>query len=176
MRERQFTLRKSMAVIAASGCALAWVRSLGSFEYALTICSHSMIAWGLCFGTSVAVARVLAPSVRGGIRRAMVWGVLAIVVVAALYLAWGHHRAMYMVAYGLDHAFPYPDPAINALALWFDARRPAPPGLLKLHGEYRTVGFVLGMLTLIVASLTGLCVGVLSKRREGRTRKIGSPS
>jgi hypothetical protein len=77
---------------------------------------------------------------------------------------------MYMYFSGLDHGFPYPDRAINALERWFNARRPVPPGYLKLHGEYPFVGFVLGILVLGFCGLTGLLFGVLSNRPDRTMR------
>ncbi len=170
MGDRQFTLRTSMAVTAVLGCTLTWVRSQGSFGYALIVVSHSVVAWGLGFALAVATARAFGPAVRGRRVWLAVWSLLALVISASLYLAWGHHRAMYLYGFGLEHGFPYPDPAINSLERWFDARRPVPPGSLKLHGEYPLVGFILGMLVLSLVSLAGLLVGVISNRPQRRTR------
>ena len=81
-----------------------------------------------------------------------------------LYLAWAYRRCWYF-AYGLDHGLPYPDSGIIALERWFDARRPASPGSLKLHGEFHTVAVVLGTMVLILAGVAGGLSGVLSNRR-----------
>jgi hypothetical protein len=165
MRERQFTLRTSMAVIAAVGLLLAWVRSQGSFRYALIVASHSVVAWGLCLVTPIAVARVFGPSARGRRGRVVALSLLAIVLPVSLYLAWGQYRTMHVFESGLelDRGFPYPDRAINGLARWFDARNPVTPGMIKLHGEYPAVGFILGMLALGFTCLTGFLLGVLWK-------------
>ena len=106
--------------------------------------SHSTIGRGLCLLTTIAVARTFGPTVHGNVGRATASGLLAILLLGSLYMASAHYRAMYMWWDGLDHGFPFPDPAINALERWFDARRPVSPGNLKLHGEYPLVGFVLG--------------------------------
>jgi hypothetical protein len=153
-----------MAIVATWGILLAWVRSQGSLGYSLIVASHSIVAWGLVLITAFAVARVFGPIVRGPGARAIVSGLFAIALLASLYLVWAHHRAMYEFVYGLDHGFPYPDPAINALLRWFEARHPVPPGTLRLHGEYPRVGFVLGILVLVFMSLSGWLVGVLWNR------------
>src|SRR5262249_47573583 len=141
----------------------AWFRAQGSLGYALVVVSHSIIAWGLALVTALAMARRFGPIIRGTARRAAVSGLLAITLLASLYLAWGHHRAMDEYIHGLDHGFPYPDPAINKLERWFDARHPLPPGgFIKLHGEYPRVGFVLGILVLVFMSASGWLIGVLS--------------
>jgi hypothetical protein len=165
MRYRKVTLRTSMAVIAASALTLAWVRSYDSLGYALVVVSHSIVAWGLCLALAIVVARAVGPAVRARRGRVAVSGLLALALTASLYLAWAHHRAMYLYGDGLDQGFLYPDRTINALERWFDARRPVPPGMLKLHGEYPLVGFVLGVLALGFSGLTGLLFGVLSNRR-----------
>ncbi len=76
MGERRFTLRLSMAVIAVLGCTLAWVRSQGSFGYALVVVAHSAaIARAFCpvFRGHRALGRALgdeaAPCIFGGRRR-----------------------------------------------------------------------------------------------------------
>jgi hypothetical protein len=143
---------------------------------ALIVVSHSIIAWSLGFTTAFAVARVFGSAVRGSMRRAMVSGLLVIILVTTLYLAWGHRRAMYTFVIGLDHGFPYPDPAINALERWFDAGRPVSPGSVKLHGHYDLVGFILGMLVLVGASVSGFLCGALLNRRGVAQLDFGETS
>jgi hypothetical protein len=165
MHDRRLTLRLLMAIVAAWGLALAWFRAQGSLSYALVVISHSIIAWGLALIAALAMARGFGPIILGAAKRATVSGLLAIILLASLYLAWGHHRAMYEYIHGLDHGFPYPDRAINGLERWFDARHPLPPGgFIKLHGEYPRVGFVLGILVLVFMSASGWLIGVLSNR------------
>jgi hypothetical protein len=172
MCKRQFTLRTSMAVIAAVGLVLAWVRSQGSFGYALIVASHSVVAWGLCLATPIAIARVFGPAIRGRRGRFAALSLLAIVLPASLYLAWGQYQATHVLESGLelDRGFPYPDWVINALARWFDARNPVTPGMIKLHGQQHNVGFVLGMLKLVFTSLTGFLLGVLWNRPQDATK------
>jgi hypothetical protein len=167
MGNRTFTLRTSMAVIAALCFMLTWVRSQGSLGYALIVVSHSIVAWGFCLAMAIAIARVFGPAVRGRTGRVTVWSLLALITSASIYVAWGHYRTMYLDYFGLDHGFPYPDRAINALERWFDVRRPIAPGSLKLHGEYPLVGFVLGLFVLAFTSLAGLLLGVLLNQPQG---------
>lgn len=178
MGGRQFTLRRTMVVIAAWGMMLAWVRSQGSFDNALFAVQHSSYTWGLCFAMGIAIARGFGPAVCGRRGRMAVSGLFVVVFLASAYLAWGRYRAIAMTMYvqRLPHRFPYPDGAINALERWFDARRPVPPGTLKLHGEYPRVGLVLGMLGLGFTSLNGLLLGVLSNRPEGTPQPIDDTS
>jgi hypothetical protein len=136
----------------------------------LIVASHSVVAWGLCLVTPIVVARVFGPSVRGRRWRFAALGLLAIVLTVSLYLAWGQYRAMHVFEsrLELDRGFPYPDRAINALERWFNVRRPVGPGMLKMHGEYPTVGFILGMLALGFTSLSGFLLGLLSKSLSAR--------
>jgi hypothetical protein len=165
MHDRRPTLRLIMVLVAAWGIALAWLRAQGSLGYALVVVSHWIIAWGLSLITALAMARAFGPIIRGTTVRATVSGLFAIALLASLYLAWGHHRAMYEYIHGLDHGFPYPDPVINDLERWFDARHPLPPGgFIKLHAEYPRVGFVLGILVLVFMSASGWLIGLLSNR------------
>jgi hypothetical protein len=152
-----------MVMVAASGLVLTWVRSQGSLSYALIVVSHSIIGWGLSLITALAMARCFGPVVRRTAVRATCSTLLTFVLFALGYLVWAHYRTMYEFVNGLDHGFPYPDLVINNLAKWFDARYPARPGSLKLHGEYPRVGFVLGIFVLVFSSASGWFIGVLSR-------------
>jgi hypothetical protein len=153
-----------MAVIVAWALLLVWIRSQGSFFYALVVVSHSVTARGLCLIAAFGVARVCGPAVTRPVVRAALSSLFTVALLVSLYLTWAYHRAMYEFIHDLEYRFPYPDPAINALERWFDARRPVPPGYLKLHGEYPLVGFVLGMLIVVGVSLSGFLFGTLSNR------------
>jgi hypothetical protein len=176
MFDRRLTLRLSMAMILAWGILLAWICSQGSVGYALVVVSHSIIAWGFCFVSAFVVPRIFGPIVRGRGGRALVSSCLTIAVLASLYVAWGYHRAIYDSLGGLNQGLPYPDPAINALLRWFDARNPVHPGSLKVHGEFPRVTFVLGMLVLIGASLSGFLLGILCNQSKAEWQELRDSS
>jgi hypothetical protein len=172
MRRRRLTLRMWMVLVVAWGLFLGWVRFQGSWSYALIVAAHSFIAWAMSFAAAFALARMFGPTVRGPVGRAVVSVLLALALVATLYLAWAHLRSRDFAS-GLDHGLPYPDPGIIALERWFDARWPVSPGHIKLHGEFHTVAFTLGTMVLILAGMAGGLSGLLSNRggQEGmRTR------
>ncbi len=54
-----------MAVVAVWGIALAWFRAQGSLGYALSVISHSFIAWGLSLIMALAMARRFGAVIRG---------------------------------------------------------------------------------------------------------------
>jgi hypothetical protein len=167
VRHRQLTLQISMAIIVACAILFAWVRSQGSVLRAVEVAAYSRISWGLCFLTAFAVARKFGPIVRSSTGRATIWVFLTTVGAAAFYLMWAYSRARFDFVHGLDHDFPYPDRALNALARWFDARHPVPRGSLKMHGEWPRVTVLLGMIVLILAGIAGFLFGVVSN--WGRT-------
>jgi hypothetical protein len=119
-----------MAIVAAWGLELAWFRAQGSLSYSMVVISHSIIAWGLALIAGLAMARGFGPIILGAVRRAPVWGLLAITLLASLYLAWGHHRAMYEYIHGLDHGFPFPDGCQRPRTL---VRRQASPTTGWIH-------------------------------------------
>jgi hypothetical protein len=174
MRRRRLTLRTWMVLVVAWGVFLGWVRLQGSWTYTLVVASHSYIAWALSFAAAFVLAGMFGPTVRGPVGRAVVSVLLTLALAVMLYLAWAYRRC-WSFAYGLDHGLPYPDPGINALARWFDARRPAPPGILKLHGEFHTVAFVLGTMVLILAGVAGGLSGLLSDRGGQEGKRTRSP-
>ena len=169
MHDRRLTIRTLMAIAAACSALFAWVHSQGSWHYALIVASHSFIAWVLVFIAAFAIARGIGPFVGAPRGRATISRLIAGTLIASLYLEWAHHRAMDEYIHGLERTLPYPDPMINALERWFDARNPLPPGgFVKLHGEYHRVGFVLGLLILASMCVMGGLVGVLWNRPDDR--------
>lgn len=136
----------------------------------------SPISFGLL--VAFAFARAFGPALRRPGGRAAVGLLVGPVLVASLYLAWATLRSGPGYWSDLGHGFPYPDGWINGLERWFDARYPAPPDTLKLHGEYFRVAAVLGMLELTFAAMTGWLIGLLVHRpaptageaRAGSTR------
>ncbi len=171
METRQTTLRTWMAIILAWSLLLAWVRSLGSIDSALIVATNSYIAWALSFIVALACARRFGPIVRGSWGRATGFVLVALIVAVGLYLAWAHRRAFHIVDL-LQEGPPYPDPALNALDLWFEVRHPVPRGFLKLHGEWNRVALVLGTTVLVLAGVSGLLAGALSNQSKERTMPI----
>ncbi len=59
-----------------------------------------------------------------------------------IYCAWLLHRTSFSIIIGdpqWPRSCPYPDQWLLALNDWYDARNPAPPDSLKLHGEWDRV-------------------------------------
>ena len=162
-----------MAIIVACGLLFAWIRSQGSVEYALIDAANSYFAWALCFFVTLTCARRFGPIVRHSTVRATLSMLSALIIAAGLYVAWSYWRATYMV-FGLIERFPYPDPALIALDLWFEARHPLPPGStsIKLCGEWDRVRSVLGLACMAVAALGGLLLGVLSNRPKEQSMSV----
>lgn len=174
MRRRRLTLRTWMVLVVAWGVFLGWVRYQGSWTYAPTMAANSYIAWAVSFAAAFAMAGTFGPSIRSRGARTLVSVLLALALAATLYLAWAYRRCWYFAS-SLDHGLPYPDPAINAMERWFDARRPVSPGNLKLHGEYLTVASVLGTMVLILASVAGGLSGLLSNRGGDEGTRVRPP-
>jgi hypothetical protein len=174
MDRRRTTLRAWMAVIAAFGLLFAWVRWEGSWGYALVVASHSKIAWVLSFLAAFAFARWLGVAVRSSRVRTLVSVLRAVVLAAALYAAWSHVRANYFI-FLQDWGFPYPDRAIIRLERWFDARRPVPPGTIKMHGEFPIVTFIFGAMVLVLSGGAGFLSGLLANRPDGPSAQPVGP-
>jgi hypothetical protein len=81
---------------------------------------------------------------------------LAISLFACTFGAWARYRISDNVIM-YDHAFPrpapYPDPLLLFLNNWFDARHPAPPGTIKLHGEIARIRATLDILILLTLTI-----------------------
>ncbi len=93
---------------------------------------------------------------------------VAVGAVGSLYAAWSLHRAgdeVLMQDMSWPRAFPYPDGWIADLNRWYDARYPAPPGSLKLHGEFLRVRLTIGVALAIGVLLLGIGVKMGAARR-----------
>jgi hypothetical protein len=95
--------------------------------------------------------------------------------IGSLYLLWVMHRVSWAVLVddaGWPRPFPYPDGWLAALHDWFDTRNPAPPGNVKLHGEFSKVRLTVGA---IWASCLPLMAWGLKWAAAQPTRRVDPP-
>src|SRR5262245_654160 len=81
--------------------------------------------------------------------------------IGSLYFTWALSRTTHpVVSFGLarPRPWPYPDPWLCALAAWYDARHPAPPNVIKIHGDLSRVRVSVGLM--VVACVFWLAAGV----------------
>src|SRR3954452_2483177 len=81
--------------------------------------------------------------------------------IGSLYFAWALHRVSTEVLVGdmaWPRPWPYPDRWLAVLHAWYYARHPAPPDVLKIHGELAQVRGSVGLV--LVACLFWLAAGV----------------
>jgi hypothetical protein len=85
------------------------------------------------------------------------------------YFAWALHRVSDTVLVrdmAWPRSWPYPDRWLAVLNAWYDARHPAPPDSLKIHGELPQVRASVTLV--LVACLFWLAAGV-RMRLAGRS-------
>jgi hypothetical protein len=118
MRRPRFSLRSVMAANAAIGLACWQVRTRGSLWsaslHALQYASESPYAWlgGFLIGVGLAcLAERHGPHLES---RPRWWGLAALVVLAAVYLAWAAIRAD-AIPIPVYRGWPFPDPAFHAV-------------------------------------------------------------
>lgn len=93
--------------------------------------------------------------------------ILLLSVALLMVVLWSRHRLLVSWVDVLwPRPFPYPDVALLQFHDWLDARYPAPPGHLKIHGEFYTVLFTLNVLAWICGSVTGYLWGAATRRKE----------
>jgi hypothetical protein len=120
----------------------------------------------LLFGTFLAGQRLLMQwkvSQRFHVLSSINFAVGLLVLAAAMLVVWARYRWVMLYFTG---EFPYPDTLLLQFCNWLDARNPAPPGFLKLHGEYDTVLLILTLATYTLSLVAGLLLG-LSIRTNG---------
>ena len=157
-------LKTLMAIVLASALLFAWVHERGSVVQALLQVVHSPWIWLMAFIGSLFLARATGWTIRGRLLRIWSSSVFTYFILITFYGYWAFHRSFYH-SFWLSETFPYPDPAINALERWFDARHPLrTPGSIKSHGEFPRVWLALASAILILATLDGLLLGFLSNR------------
>src|SRR5262245_59534603 len=94
----------------------------------------------------------------------------ALGVAGSLYAAWALHRAGEPVLrreMNWPQPAPYPDGWIAALNGWYDARYPASPGSLKLHGERPRVRLTIkfAIVGCLLLSMVGVRMGAVQRHR-----------
>jgi hypothetical protein len=101
----------------------------------------------------------------------MILGILGL-----LYFGWAQYRMgpSGMLDKKWPRPFPYPDTWLNALNNWYDARYPAPPGHIKLHGEIFRVRATLYIILLVCAAMVTTSIApstlrLIKNRKQNRT-------
>jgi hypothetical protein len=102
-------------------------------------------------------------------------GICAVVLFAcAGYCAWAWHRSdLWFIGHdpAWPHAFPYPDVCVRDLEAYWDRARPAPPGTIKMHGEFQRVQVAVGLAS-IACTGAGILFSVPTLLRASR-RVVG---
>lgn len=71
--------------------------------------------------------------------------------------------------------FPYPDRLLYRLERYYDAKYPAPPDSIKIHGEFPRVQFALlwsAIPPLVALLVSGVVVGIAAIRSSRLTRRL----
>jgi hypothetical protein len=127
----------------------------------IVICAFALGA--LC--THVAPSACCRPLFRFAVRLAF-----ALSVIVLGYLCWVFSQELDPLALSEDplfpRSFPYPDAILEQYADWLDARNPARPGTIKIHGEYYTILEHLTLSILVSSALSSFFVGLLSSRHK----------
>jgi hypothetical protein len=85
----------------------------------------------------------------------------------AIYFAWAWHRVSDRVLFedaSWPRPWPYPDRWLSSAERWFDARNPAAPDHIKIHGEFATVR-VLNLCALAMSLMLLMAGTAVFKRR-----------
>lgn len=92
--------------------------------------------------------------------------VLCLSTLATAYGCWARKRVTGGIIFGLQapRALPYPDRTLCSLERWYDARYPASPDGIKIHGEWLLVILTINVLILPFLALAAFCGGLLTPR------------
>lgn len=82
-------------------------------------------------------------------------------IIGLIYFGWAQYRMgpAGMLDKNWPRPFPYPDPWLNALNDWYDARYPVPPGYIKIHGEIFRVRMTLWWILFVCAGIVSVGIG-----------------
>lgn len=72
--------------------------------------------------------------------------------------------------------FPYPDTFLIKLEEWFDARRPVPPGTIKIHGEVQCVRETTYTVVIAASLCCLVCISPFVKRLFQKWRARANPN
>jgi hypothetical protein len=106
-------------------------------------------------------------------RRLSIW-LMGVGGISAPCFAWAMHRASLPVVVtdpSWPRPWPYPDGWLAGLAAWYDARNPAPDGMIKLHGELPQVcaTMALGLVGCLWWLATGIRIWLSARRGTPRS-------
>ena len=157
-------IRALLALVAATGLFLAFVRSLAPvLVRPAGLATHTMVAWVFCLVLGYGLSQAIGWNARTAQWRVNLTIALVVAVVASGYLAWAFYRCDGYSSAIDEEGFPYPDRMINGSERWLDAQRPPSPEShgLKLHGEYPLVSLVLAASVAALLATIGLILGTL---------------
>ena len=160
-RPAQFTLRSLLIAIFALAIIIANWRTVLSFTSSifwpttLTVVMLSFVAGQRTRST------VLPNSSRMFRRLAMrMW--LLVQIIFTVVVLWSRYRWLASFDDSFwPRAFPYPDAVLFEFHRWIDGKYPAPPGYLKIRGEFYSVLFILNVTAWLAVLISGFHLGLL---------------
>jgi hypothetical protein len=124
-----------------------------------------LVAFFAGFVVGSLIARVIAPRPVRNVVIALSWIFLIVASVSTCYLLWSRHRWLNINSHFASNnlrPLPFPDFLLLGYHDWLDARRPAPPGSIKIHGEFYTVLLTLDLLVIAFFGLLGALLGIVA--------------
>ena len=168
----QYSLRALFLFLLVCAAVLSAIQWFGLlfFLRVVEIACHLPLGWllvplgvaGMCLAIITAFCRRTGLLIRGRFPFVLLTVLLVLSLATAFYTAWARYRAVFQL-HQIDesHAYLYPDQALIRLERSLSAQYPAPPGYFKYHGEWPRLVFYLDAAVLVLAVVTGICVGVL---------------
>ena len=101
--------------------------------------------------------------------RCLVWSCFIGGFLSTVYLVWALYRSRMFLADGhWPRSWPFPDKLIDHWERWLDVSHPAPPGFIKIDGEWDRLHFYLycWITASVIVTLCGyICLFVLRRKK-----------
>lgn len=157
MRRCQLTLCGMLVLVLLCGFLFGCIQPQRSSGQAWAI------AWLVIAYIVFAITRKWGPTVSGRTGRLLIGGLCVVLLVVTCFTVWAHYSAMHYVDLR-DVGFPYPDRLVLELNEWLDTRYPPEGDNIKIHGEFPLVIFLLGTAVILLLTLNGILLGMITRK------------
>jgi len=161
--------------IAMPGLPLLWRAAVELYRKNPIVLLVAVAVALVCYVVGLVVSILAVSLTRTTRRKAILCVILLASLAVACYAGWARERWVYVARHVYDaRGFPYPDYVVWGYHEWLDARRPPPPGGIKLNAEVYSVLTVIEEVLIIFVGFAAGIVGILTPCLVGGLHSVAN--